>query len=73
MCIGIPCQIVDRDGNWGTVDFEGNRRKVSLAIVPEAKCGDWVLVHAGLAIQVLDEETAVETLSLLEALYEHEQ
>jgi hydrogenase expression/formation protein HypC len=73
MCIGIPCQIVDRDGQWGTVDFGGNRRKVSLAVVPEAKQGDWVLVHAGLAIQVLEEEIAVETLSLLEALYEDKQ
>jgi hydrogenase expression/formation protein HypC len=48
------------------VDFQGSRAEVSLALVPEASAGDWVLVHAGFAISVLNEAEARETWQYLE-------
>jgi hydrogenase expression/formation protein HypC len=50
------------------VDITGVTRSVSLDLVPEAGVGDWVLVHAGFAIQIVDEEFANETLELLKTL-----
>jgi len=49
----------------GTVDFQGTRIEVSLAVVPEARAGDWVLVHAGVAIARLEAEDALETWNYL--------
>ena len=69
MCLGIPGQIVEvnRDGlmRMGKVDFGGVAREVCLAYVPEAKVGDYVIVHVGFAISQLDEAEARETFELL--------
>lgn len=65
MCLAVPVQIVDIEGSRATVDFAGNRRSASLTLVPEAKVGDYVLLHAGFAITVLAEADARETLELL--------
>ncbi len=65
MCLAIPAQIEKIDGRKGTVVLDGNRSEVVLSLVPEAKCGDWVLLHAGYAITVLDEADARETYELL--------
>jgi hydrogenase expression/formation protein HypC len=65
MCLAIPAQIETIDGKRGTVGLDGNRTEVILALVPQAKVGDWVLVHAGYAITVLDEKEARETYDLL--------
>ena len=70
MCLAIPLKIEAIEDGQATVVLEGNRTDVSLAVVPEAKVGDWVLVHAGLAITVLDEAEALETYALIkEALH----
>jgi len=74
MCLAVPGKVIDiaRDtddpvtGVIATVDFQGNRVEVSLAITPEAAVGDWVLVHAGYAMTVLDEQSARETWEYLE-------
>jgi hydrogenase expression/formation protein HypC len=58
-------RIVEVEGAAGTVETSGVRRQVALDLAPEARVGDWVIVHAGYAIQVLDEEAAAETLALL--------
>jgi len=64
MCLAIPAKIVSRKEDKAEVDFgEGVLREVNVTLV-EAKVGDYVLVHAGYAIQVLDEEEALETLRL---------
>ncbi len=64
MCLAIPARIVQIQGNNAQVDFgEGVLRDVNIALV-EAKVGDYVLVHAGYAIQTLDKEDALETLRL---------
>lgn len=73
MCLGVPGKIVAvEDGfmRMGTVDFDGSTLEVCLAYVPEAKVGDYVLVHAGFALAPLDEEQAAETLDALRQLDE---
>jgi hydrogenase expression/formation protein HypC len=65
MCVGIPMKIDAIDGELGIVEEEGVRREVSLALVEDPKVGDYVIVHAGYAIQRLDPEEALETLELL--------
>ncbi|MEM2118722.1 MAG: HypC/HybG/HupF family hydrogenase formation chaperone [Candidatus Bathyarchaeia archaeon] len=64
MCLAIPAKIVSLKGDKAEVDFgEGVLREVNITLV-DAKLGDYVLVHAGYAIQVLDEKEALETLNL---------
>ena len=69
MCLAIPARVVTKEANkMAAVDIMGVTRKVSLDLVPEANEGDFVLVHAGFALQVVDEEFATETLELLKTL-----
>jgi hydrogenase expression/formation protein HypC len=73
MCLAVPGRILDVaatddpvTGSVATVDFQGSRMDISLAMTPEAGPGDWVLVHAGFALTVLDEADARETWEYLE-------
>ena len=66
MCLAMPGQIVEQTGEQATVDMHGNRFTVSTALVPEARVGDWVLVHAGFAITTIGEQDARETWALLD-------
>lgn len=69
MCLAIPARIVSREENsMAVVDIMGVSRTISLDLVPEAVNGDFVLVHAGFALQIIDEETANDTLELLKQL-----
>jgi hydrogenase expression/formation protein HypC len=75
MCLAIPGKIVSIDSDdpvvrRGQVEFGGVVREVSLACVPEAVVGDYVLVHAGFALNVVDEEQARLTLEFLQTAYE---
>ncbi|MFA6135108.1 MAG: HypC/HybG/HupF family hydrogenase formation chaperone [Phycisphaerae bacterium] len=65
MCLAIPAQIEKMEDKTATVVLAGSRTNVSLALVPEAKLGDWVLVHAGYALTILDPQEARETYELL--------
>ena len=69
MCLGVPGKIIEiyeRDGlQMGKVDFGGVVRETCLAYVPEAKVGDYTVVHVGFALNLLDEAEALETLALL--------
>lgn len=68
MCLAIPSRIVEIDENeMATVDADGVRRKVSLLLLEAPQIGDYVIVHAGFAIQKLDEQAALESLRLLKA------
>jgi hydrogenase expression/formation protein HypC len=67
MCLAVPMKLVEAEGTRGIVSVDGVRREVRLDLV-EAHVGDWVLVHAGYAIQVEDEASAAETLALLRQL-----
>ena len=67
MCLAIPAQVkgVDETTRMGTVDIMGVTREVALDLVPNVAVGDFVLVHAGYGIQIIDEEAAQETLDLI--------
>jgi hydrogenase expression/formation protein HypC len=64
MCLAIPGELINIDGHKGDVSFSGARRQVDLRLVPEAKVGDYLLVHAGCAIQIVPGDEARETLEL---------
>ena len=65
MCLAIPSKITKIQDNMATIDVEGVRREASLLLLEDARVGDYVIVHAGFAIQKLDEAAAQETLDLL--------
>jgi len=68
MCLAVPVKITFIAGDQADVDIGGVGRRVSIALTPEARIGDYVLLHTGYAINVLDEAEAKETLDLLERL-----
>lgn len=65
MCLAVPMQIMAIDGTMATMEVSGITKEASLVMLPEAKVGDYVLIHAGFAIQKVDEDEAQETLRLL--------
>ena len=65
MCLAIPSKITKIENNMATIDVEGIQREASLLLLEDARVGDYVIVHAGFAIQKLDEAAAQETLNLL--------
>jgi len=73
MCLAIPGKIKSIENTTAKVDFSGVLREVSLNLTPEAKAGEYVLVHAGFAIQILDEKDAQETLDLFREMYGKEE
>jgi hydrogenase expression/formation protein HypC len=76
MCLCIPGKLIeitsqlDETFRVGKVSFDGVVKKVSLALVPEAKVNDYVMVHVGAAISVVDEEEAKKTFAILRQLDE---
>lgn len=68
MCLAVPVQIVAIQGTEAEVDIAGVRRRINIMLTPEAKVGDYVLLHTGYAINVVDEAEAQETLKLLEEM-----
>ena len=68
MCLAIPAVIRSIDGYLAEVELGGVTRQASLQLTPEAKVGDYVLLHTGYAINVIDEDEARETLKLLEEI-----
>ena len=67
MCLAVPAEIKSIEGTSAEVDFGGVIRSVNLSLV-SAKVGDYVIVHAGYAIEVLDKEEAEKTLELFREL-----
>ncbi|MCK5614665.1 HypC/HybG/HupF family hydrogenase formation chaperone [Candidatus Pacearchaeota archaeon] len=65
MCLGIPMKVIKINDGLGIVELGGVKREISLQLVEDIKIGDYVIIHAGFAIQKLNEEEAEETLSLL--------
>ena len=73
MCLAVPGKILEIDGDdpflrTGRVSFGGVIKTVSLACVPEARVNDYVLVHVGMALSVVDEQEAAETFAYLEQM-----
>ncbi len=58
MCLAVPAKLVECETGEALVDLGGNRLRISTVLVPEAKPGDWVLLHAGFAIERLDVDEA---------------
>ncbi len=70
MCIGLPCKVLRVEGQLALVELGGVQKSVITDLVEGVKPGDWVLVHAGFAISIIDESQARETLRLID---EYEQ
>ena len=70
MCLAIPARIVELEGDKAVVDAMGNRFKAKTTLLPGAKLGDLVLVHAGFAISMVDEEEAIKTWQLISEINE---
>lgn len=73
MCLAVPGKIISIDDNGpimqtGKVSFGGAVKDINLAYVPEAKVGDYVIVHAGFAISIIDKEEAAKTFEYLNQL-----
>jgi hydrogenase expression/formation protein HypC len=66
MCLGFPGKIIELEEFGAVVDIAGTKRDVSTMMLPdEVELGDWVMVHAGMAISKMDPEEAVKTLEIL--------
>ena len=70
MCLSVPAKIVQVDKNLAKAEVGGLLREISIDLCPEVAVGEYVLIHAGFAVQRLDEKEAKETLELLKQLAE---
>ncbi len=68
MCLGIPMKVITKSGDKAVVDSGGTKREISMSLIKGVKIGDYVIVHAGFAIEKLDEECARETLEILKSI-----
>ena len=68
MCLAVPARIVELEGDNAIVDAMGNRFRAKTTLLPDAKMGSLVLVHAGFAISLVDEEEAKKTWQLIEQI-----
>lgn len=64
MCLAVPAKVIQIDGDLARVEMEGNIREAGIRLAPDVKVGDYVLVHAGFVVEVLDPQAAEETLAL---------
>ncbi len=72
MCLGVPAKVVELvEGQMAVVDVDGNQVNISIQLVPQVKIGQYVLVHAGFAMDIVDESFAEETMKLLKELQHH--
>jgi hydrogenase expression/formation protein HypC len=70
MCLAIPARIKSIKGEEAVADIEGVTRAISIQLTPEARVGDYVLLHTGYAINIIDADEAEETLKLLREMAE---
>lgn len=70
MCLAVPARVIEINEGAGRVDLAGVVREVSFMLLPEARVGDYVLLHAGYALQKVDEAEAEETIRLLAEIAE---
>lgn len=68
MCLAVPARVVEIGGTSATVDIGGVSLETSIMLVPDVRAGDYVIVHAGFAIEKLDEEEAQRTLELFKQM-----
>jgi hydrogenase expression/formation protein HypC len=70
MCLAIPGKIISIEGPHAIADFEGVQKKITIALLPKVEVGKYVIVHAGYAIEIVNEEQAQESLQLWRELVE---
>jgi len=70
MCLGVPAKILETGDGAAVVELGGVRREISVMLVDDVSVGEWVIVHAGFAIERLSEEEAEQTLSLFREIAE---
>lgn len=68
MCLAIPSRVVSIDAGMAVIDVDGVRREVSMLLLEDAQVDDWVIVHAGFAIQIIDEEAARQALQIMKEM-----
>ncbi len=68
MCLGVPGKILEINGNTARIDVAGTKKNASLTLLRGAGVGDYVIIHAGFAIEKIDAAKAEETLSLINGL-----
>ncbi len=73
MCLAIPARIIELKGDNAVVDAMGNQYRAKTTLLPEANEGDLVLVHAGFAISLVDEEEAKKTWQLIAEINEFDE
>jgi hydrogenase expression/formation protein HypC len=74
MCLGVPAKVIEKMTNdTARVDVNGNQTDISVRLTPEAEPGQYVLVHAGFAMEIIDESIALETMHYLEEMLQYEQ
>lgn len=69
MCLAIPAKLTVKNGNDGVVDMGGVKRNTRLDMVPNAKIGNYLLIHTGFAIEIVEEQTAKEMLETIAQAY----
>lgn len=72
MCLAVPAKIIEINGDNAKVDFGGVLRTVNISLV-DVEVGEYVIVHAGFAIEIMDEEEAKKTLDLFREVMEHSE
>jgi len=72
MCLAIPGKIVNIDGNSALIDFDGIKQKVIIALIQDPEVGKFVIVHAGYAIEMMDEKDALESIEQWKELAEEQ-
>ncbi|MFC1929643.1 HypC/HybG/HupF family hydrogenase formation chaperone [Chloroflexota bacterium] len=73
MCLAVPALVKSIDGHQAEVDMGGVSRRVSIWLTPDARVGDYVLLHTGYAINIIDKSEAEETLRLLRELVSYDE
>ena len=68
MCLAVPVKVIAVEGMEAEVEIGGVKRRISIMLTPEAKVGDYVLLHTGYAINTIDEDEAQETLKIFEQM-----
>ena len=69
MCLGIPMKIKSIKGGFAQVELGGLKRAINIQLLSSVKVGDYVIVHAGFAIQIIDPKRAKDTLRLLDEIH----
>jgi hydrogenase expression/formation protein HypC len=70
MCLAIPGKLLKiNEKEMGIVDLGGVKKEISLAFLPAAKEGDWIIIHTGFGLEIISEKDALETIELLQQAY----